>query len=146
MRYLHTMVRVSNVEDSLDFYCNKMGMTEVRRMDHEGGRFTLIFLAGSEDVEAGKEVKAPLLELTHNWDPEEYDGGRNFGHLAYEVDNIYEFCAKLQEQGVTINRPPRDGRMAFVRSPDNISFELLQKGEALEIKEPWASMPNVGEW
>lgn len=146
MRYLHTMVRVSNVEDSLDFYCNKMGMIEVRRMDHEGGRFTLIFLAASEDVEAGKEVKAPLLELTHNWDPEEYDGGRNFGHLAYEVDDIYEFCAKLQEQGVTINRPPRDGRMAFVRSPDNISFELLQKGEALEIKEPWASMPNVGEW
>lgn len=146
MRYLHTMVRVSDVEASLDFYCNKMGMTEVRRMDHEGGRFTLIFLAASEDVEAGNEVKAPLLELTHNWDPEEYDGGRNFGHLAYEVDNIYEFCAKLQELGVTINRPPRDGRMAFVRSPDNISFELLQKGEALEIKEPWASMPNVGEW
>lgn len=146
MRYLHTMVRVANIEDSLDFYCNKMGMTEVRRMDHEGGRFTLIFLAASEDVDSGKEVKAPLLELTYNWDPEEYGGGRNFGHLAYEVDNIYEFCAKLQEQGVTINRPPRDGRMAFVRSPDNISFELLQKGEALEIKEPWASMPNVGEW
>ncbi|MCV0429433.1 MAG: VOC family protein, partial [Roseibium sp.] len=110
------------------------------------GRFTLIFLAGSDDLEAGKASMAPLLELTYNWDPEEYDGGRNFGHLAYEVDDIYEFCENLQKKGVTINRPPRDGRMAFVRSPDNISFELLQKGEALEIKEPWASMPNVGEW
>ncbi|WP_417668819.1 VOC family protein [Roseibium sp.] len=146
MRYLHTMVRVTNVEESLDFYCNKMGMTEVRRMDHEAGRFTLIFLAASEDVESGKANSAPLLELTYNWDPEEYDSGRNFGHLAYEVDNIYEFCAQLQDKGVTINRPPRDGRMAFVRSPDNISFELLQKGKALEIAEPWASMPNTGEW
>jgi len=146
MRYLHTMVRVTSIEDSLDFYCNKMGMTEVRRYENEKGRFTLIFLAGSEDVEAGKANAAPLLELTYNWDPEEYSGGRNFGHLAYEVDNIYEFCENLQKKGVTINRPPRDGRMAFVRSPDNISFELLQKGEALEIKEPWASMPNTGEW
>jgi len=146
MRYLHTMVRVRDIDESLDFYCNKMGMTEVRRMDHEAGRFTLIFLAASEDVESGTEVKAPLLELTYNWDPEEYSGGRNFGHLAYEVDNIYEYCASLQEKGVTINRPPRDGRMAFIRSPDNISFELLQKGEALEIAEPWASMPNTGEW
>ncbi|MCK7612007.1 VOC family protein [Roseibium sediminicola] len=146
MRYLHTMVRVTSIEDSLDFYCNKMGMTEVRRYENEKGRFTLIFLAGSEDVEAGKANAAPLLELTYNWDPEEYSGGRNFGHLAYEVDNIYEFCENLQKKGVTINRPPRDGRMAFVRSPDNISFELLQKGEALEIKDPWASMPNTGEW
>ena len=146
MRYLHTMVRVTNIEDSLDFYCNKMGMTVVRRYENEKGRFTLIFLAGSDDVEAGKANAAPLLELTYNWDPETYTGGRNFGHLAYEVDNIYEFCENLQNKGVTINRPPRDGRMAFVRSPDNISFELLQKGEALEIKEPWASMPNTGEW
>lgn len=146
MRYLHTMVRVTNIEDSLDFYCNKMGMTEVRRYENEKGRFTLIFLAGSDDVEAGKANAAPLLELTYNWDPETYTGGRNFGHLAYEVDNIYEFCENLQNKGVTINRPPRDGRMAFVRSPDNISFELLQKGEALEIKEPWSSMPNTGEW
>jgi lactoylglutathione lyase len=146
MRYLHTMVRVTSIEDSLDFYCNKMGMKEVRRYENEKGRFTLIFLAASEDVESGKANAAPLLELTYNWDPEDYSGGRNFGHLAYEVDNIYEFCASLQSKGVTINRPPRDGRMAFVRSPDNISFELLQKGEALEIKEPWASMPNTGEW
>jgi lactoylglutathione lyase len=146
MRYLHTMVRVTSIEDSLDFYCNKMGMTEVRRTESEKGRFTLIFLAASEDVASGKDVAAPLLELTYNWDPEEYSGGRNFGHLAYEVDNIYEYCESLQNKGVTINRPPRDGRMAFIRSPDNISFELLQKGEALEIKEPWASMPNTGEW
>ncbi|MEP2438346.1 MAG: VOC family protein, partial [Roseibium sp.] len=117
MRYLHTMVRVTDVDASLDFYCNKMGMIETRRIENEGGRFTLIFLAGSEDVESGKAVSAPLLELTYNWDPEEYSGGRNFGHLAYEVDNIYEFCAHLQNNGVTINRPPRDGRMAFVRSP-----------------------------
>jgi len=146
MRYLHTMVRVTSIEDSLDFYCNKMGMTEVRRIDNEKGRFTLIFLAASDDVEAGKSRAAPLLELTYNWDPEEYSGGRNFGHLAFEVDDIYAFCENLQNNGVTINRPPREGRMAFVRSPDNISFELLQKGEALEIKEPWASMPNTGEW
>lgn len=146
MRYLHTMVRVTSIEDSLDFYCNKMGMTEVRRTESEKGRFTLIFLAASEDVAAGKADSAPLLELTYNWDPETYSGGRNFGHLAYEVDDIYEYCENLQSKGVTINRPPREGRMAFVRSPDNISFELLQKGEALEIKEPWASMPNVGEW
>jgi len=146
MRYLHTMVRVTSIEDSLDFYCNKMGMTEVRRTESEKGRFTLIFLAASKDIASGKDVAAPLLELTYNWDPEEYSGGRNFGHLAYEVDNIYDYCESLQKKGVTINRPPRDGRMAFIRSPDNISFELLQKGEALEIKEPWASMPNTGEW
>lgn len=146
MRYLHTMVRVSNLEESLDFYCNKMGMTEIRRYDNDKGRFTLVFLASSDDVEAGKVSAAPVLELTYNWDPEDYSGGRNFGHLAYEVDNIYDFCQALQSKGVTINRPPRDGRMAFVRSPDNISFELLQKGKALEIKEPWASMQNTGEW
>ena len=146
MRYLHTMVRVTNIEDSLDFYCNKMGMTEVRRYENEKGRFTLIFLAGSDDVEAGKANAAPLLELTYNWDPETYTGGRNFGHLAYEVDNIYEFCENLQNKGVTINRPPRDGRMAFVRSPDGISIELLQKGDALEPEEPWASMESTGKW
>ena len=146
MRYLHTMVRVSDVDASLDFYCNKMGMTETRRIESEQGRFTLIFLAGSEDVASGNETASPLLELTYNWDPEEYTGGRNFGHLAFEVDDIYAFCDSLQKNGVTINRPPRDGRMAFVRSPDNISIELLQKGEALEIKEPWASMGNTGEW
>ncbi|MEP3047396.1 MAG: VOC family protein [Roseibium sp.] len=146
MRYLHTMVRVTNLDESLDYYCNKMGMIEVRRHENEKGRFTLVFLAGSNDVEAGKSSSAPFLELTYNWDPEEYTGGRNFGHLAYEVDNIYEYCENLQSKGITINRPPREGRMAFVRSPDNISFELLQKGEALEIKEPWASMPNIGEW
>ena len=146
MRYLHTMVRVSDVDASLDFYCNKMGMTETRRIESEQGRFTLIFLAGSEDIASGKETASPLLELTYNWDPEEYTGGRNFGHLAFEVDDIYAFCDSLQKNGVTINRPPRDGRMAFVRSPDNISIELLQKGEALEIKEPWASMGNTGEW
>ncbi|WP_306146093.1 lactoylglutathione lyase [Roseibium sp. MMSF_3412] len=146
MRYLHTMVRVTDIEESLDFYCNKMGMTEIRRHESEQGRFTLIFLAGGDDIEAAKANKAPLLELTYNWDPEEYGGGRNFGHLAFEVDDIYAFCENLQSKGVTINRPPRDGHMAFVRSPDNISFELLQKGEALEKKEPWASMPNTGEW
>lgn len=146
MRYLHTMVRVTNLDESLDFYCNKMGMTEVRRIENEGGRFTLVFLAASEDIEAGKAHAAPLLELTYNWDPETYTGGRNFGHLAYEVDNVYEYCASLQEKGIIINRPPRDGRMAFVRSPDNISFEILQKGNALEPAEPWVSMPNTGEW
>ncbi|MCC0043039.1 MAG: VOC family protein [Brucellaceae bacterium] len=146
MRYLHTMVRVTDIDQSLDFYCNKMGMVETRRIENEGGRFTLIFLAASEDVEAGKASAAPLLELTFNWDPEEYSGGRNFGHLAYEVDDIYETCQKLMDAGVTINRPPRDGRMAFVRSPDNISFELLQKGAAREKAEPWASMGNTGVW
>ncbi len=146
MRYLHTMVRVRNIEESLDFYCNKMGMEEVRRVDHEGGRFTLIFLAAGEDKESGVTSKAPLLELTYNWDPEEYDGGRNFGHLAYEVDDIYATCQKLMDNGVTINRPPRDGRMAFVKSPDGISFELLQKGESQAKQEPWASMENTGSW
>lgn len=146
MQYLHTMVRVSDVDRSLDFYCGKLGMQEVRRYESEAGRFTLIFLAAPNDVDLAAERKAPLLELTHNWDPEDYDSGRNFGHLAFQVDDIYETCERLQAGGVTINRPPRDGRMAFVRSPDSISIELLQAGEALEIKEPWASMDNSGEW
>ena len=139
MRYLHTMVRVSNLEDSLDFYCNKLGLKQVRRVDHEAGRFTLVFVAapGQEDC---------AIELTHNWDPEQYAGGRNFGHVAYEVDDIYAFCQRLRDAGVTINRPPRDGMMAFIRSPDNISIELLQKGDALPKAEPWASMPNTGAW
>ena len=146
MRYLHTMVRVKDVDQSLDFYCRKLGMEEVRRMDSKEGRFTLIFLAASDDKEEAKASKAPLVELTYNWDPEDYDGGRNFGHLAYEVDDIYATCQKLMDEGVTINRPPRDGRMAFVKSPDNISFELLQKGDAKEPAEPWKSMENTGSW
>jgi len=146
MRYLHTMVRVTDVDRSLDFYCNKLGMSEVRRVDSEAGRYTLIFLAAPEDQETGKAKRAPLLELTYNWDPEVYGEGRNFGHLAFEVDNIYETCASLQKAGVTINRPPKEGRMAFIRSPDNISIELLQKGESLPVQEPWKSMPNTGKW
>ncbi|MEM0926943.1 MAG: VOC family protein [Planctomycetota bacterium] len=146
MRYLHTMVRIRNIEESLDFYCNKLGMEEVGRVDHEAGRFTLIFLAGREDKTSGVERRAPLLELTYNWDPEAYDEGRNFGHLAYEVDDIYETCQRLMDAGVTINRPPRDGRMAFIRSPDNISLELLQKGESKAKAEPWSSMENTGHW
>lgn len=146
MRYLHTMVRVKDIDESLDFYCNKLGLAEVRRTESEAGRFTLIFLAAPEDKAAALENKAPLVELTYNWDPEDYQGGRNFGHLAYECDNIYELCESLQNAGVTINRPPRDGRMAFIRSPDGISIEILQKGEALPKKEPWASMENTGSW
>lgn len=146
MQYLHTMVRVANVEESLDFYCNKLGLVEVERNDYPQGRFSLIFLAAPDDVEAAKEKRAPLVELTHNWDPEEYDGGRNFGHLAYRVDDIYATCQRLMDNGVAINRPPRDGRMAFVRSPDGISIELLQRGDALPKKEPWASMENTGSW
>ena len=146
MRYLHTMVRVTDIDRSLDFYCAKLGMKEVRRTESEQGRFTLIFLAASEDEAAGREVKAPLVELTYNWDPEDYQGGRNFGHLAYEVDDIYATCQSLMDGGVTINRPPREGRMAFIRSPDGISIELLQKGDALPKAEPWASMPNTGSW
>jgi lactoylglutathione lyase len=140
MKYLHTMVRVTNLEQSLDFYCNKLGLTEIRRYDVEKGRFTLVFLAAP-----GDEDRA-MVELTYNWDPDEYGIGRAFGHLAYEVDDIYALCDRLMKSGVTINRPPRDGRMAFVRSPDNISIELLQKGAALPQAEPWASMPNTGEW
>ena len=146
MRYLHTMVRVTNVEESLDFYCNKLGLKQVRRVDNEKGRFSLIFLAAPEDEAAATQSRAPLVELTYNWDPETYTGGRNFGHLAYQVDDIYETCDRLMKAGVTINRPPREGRMAFVRSPDNISIELLQKGDALPVQEPWASMPNTGVW
>lgn len=139
MKYLHTMVRVSDLEASLDFYCNKLGLKEVERYDYPEGRFTLVMLAAPGD-------EAAQIELTYNYDPETLAGGRNFGHLAYRVDDIYEICQRLMDQGVTINRPPRDGHMAFVRSPDNISIELLQKGEALPPKEPWASMANTGEW
>ena len=146
MRYLHTMVRVSDEKASLDFYCNKLGMVEIRRYDSEAGRFTNIFLAAPGDADTAAETKAPVLELTYNWDPEDYTGGRNFGHLAFETDDIYALCQQLQDGGVTINRPPRDGRMAFVRSPDGISVELLQKGEALGKAEPWASMENTGGW
>lgn len=146
MRYLHTMVRVRDIDESLDFYCNKMGMVETRRKEFEQGRFTLIFLAGSKDKANAEANNAPELELTYNWDPEEYDKGRNFGHLAFKVDNIYETCQRLMDAGVTINRPPRDGRMAFVKSPDEISIELLQEGDSLEAAEPWASMENTGDW
>ena len=139
MKYLHTMMRVNNLDTSLDFYCNKLGLQELRRYDSEQGRFTLVFLAAPGDQDA-------QVELTHNWDPEEYTEGRNFGHLAYQVDDIYALCQKLMDEGVTICRPPRDGHMAFVRSPDNISIELLQRGEALAPQEPWTSMANVGHW
>ena len=146
MNYLHTMVRVSDLDASLHFYCELLGLIEISRYDSEGGRFTNIFLAAPGDVERAKTDKAPVIELTYNWDPEEYDGGRNFGHLAYRVDNIYELCQSLMDSGVVINRPPRDGRMAFVRSPDGISIELLQEGSALPPAEPWLSMPNTGDW
>ena len=146
VQYLHTMVRVSDLDKSLDFYCNKLGLEEVRRVDNEKGRFTLVFLAAPEDVARAEKDKAPLVELTFNWDPEDYKGGRNFGHLAYRVDDIYALCERLMKAGVTINRPPRDGNMAFVRSPDGISIELLQKGDAKPAAEPWASMPNTGAW
>lgn len=139
MKYLHTMVRVTDIDASLDFYCDKLGLEELRRIDNEAGRFTLVFLAAPGDSEA-------QVELTHNWDPEALEGGRNFGHLAYHVPDIYATCQRLKDGGVTINRPPRDGHMAFVRSPDNISVELLQEGAPLPKAEPWASMPNVGEW
>ena len=146
MRYLHTMVRVANIDQSLDFYCNKLGMQEVRRRVDEAGRYTLVFLTAPHDKSQSAAANAPLLELTYNWDPESYGEGRNFGHLAFEVDDIYALCDRLMKAGVTINRPPRDGRMAFVRSPDNISIELLQKGQAKPKQEPWASMPNTGKW
>ena len=146
MEYLHTMVRVSNLEQSLDFFCNKFGLVEVRRTENEKGRFTLVFLAAPGDVEKARDTKAPLLELTYNWDEHEYAGGRNFGHLAYRVDDIYETCRRLMDAGVTINRPPRDGYMAFVKTPDNVSIELLQRGEPKPVQEPWASMPNTGTW
>lgn len=146
MRYLHTMIRVNNLEKSLEFYCDKLGLTEVKRFESEEGRFTLVYLAAPLDKDNAETTEAPTLELTFNWDTEEYDGGRNFGHLAYEVDNIYEYCQKLINAGVTISRPPRDGHMAFIRSPDNISIELLQKGAPLEKIEPWVSMENTGVW
>lgn len=146
MQYLHTMVRVGNIEDSLDFYCNKLGLVEITRKENSEGKYTLIFLAAPEDEANARANKAPMIELTYNWEPEDYTSGRNFGHLAYQVDDIYDLCEKLMESGITINRPPRDGNMAFIRSPDGISIELLQKGEPLEAKEPWASMENTGAW
>ena len=146
MRYLHTMVRVENLDAALDFWVNKLGLEEVRRIDNEKGKFTLVFLAARDDSGRSREERAPEVELTYNWDPETYDGGRNFGHLAYEVDDIYATCEKLQKAGVTINRPPRDGNMAFVRSPENISIELLQRGPAKPAAEPWKSMSNTGVW
>ena len=146
MNYLHTMIRVSDLDQSLDFFCNKLRLEEINRYDNEKGRFTLVFLAAEGDLDHAKNDKSPLLELTYNWDPENYNGGRNFGHLAYRVDNIYELCQSLMDQGVTINRPPRDGHMAFIKSPDGISIELLQKGNALPPTEPWLSMPNTGSW
>lgn len=146
MRYLHTMVRVSNLEESLVFYCDKLGLMEVSRMYSEAGRFTLVYLAAPDDEIDAKRYQTPLLELTYNWESEDYTGGRNFGHLAFEVNNIYAVCQRLMDMGVVINRPPRDGRMAFLRSPDQISIELLQKGDALVPKEPWLSMSNTGVW
>jgi lactoylglutathione lyase len=146
VEYLHTMVRVTDLDASLAFYCGKLGLVEVRRVENEAGRFTLVFLSAPGDVELAAKSNAPLVELTYNWDPEVYTGGRNFGHLAYRVDDIYETCGKLMKAGVTINRPPRDGRMAFIRSPDNISIELLQKGDAKPPQEPWKSMGNTGVW
>ena len=141
MKYLHTMVRVTNIQESLDFYCNKLGLKEVRRRESEKGRFTLIFLAAENSDE-----KTGLIELTYNWDPEKYTGGRKFGHLAYSVKNIYETCKMLMDKGVIINRPPRDGHMAFIRSPDGISIEIIQEGDSLPLKEPWKSMENSGTW
>lgn len=146
MQYLHTMVRITDIDQSLDFYCHKLGLKEVRRHESEKGRFTLIFLTAPGDELRAQEDKAPLLELTYNWDPEKYRGGRNFGHLAYRVDNIYDTCQHLRDSGIIINRPPRDGRMAFIKSPDGISIELLQKGDALKPQEPWLSMDNTGSW
>jgi lactoylglutathione lyase len=146
MQYLHTMLRVTNLEESLDFFCNKLGLVEVRRKDSEKGRFTLVFLAAPGDLPEAESTSAPLVELTYNWDPETYSGGRTFGHLAYRVDDIYALCQRLSDAGVTINRPPRDGYMAFVRSPDDASIELLQKGDAKRPQEPWASMENTGVW
>ena len=141
MKYLHTMIRIKNIDESLNFYCKLLGLKEIKRRESEKGRFTLIFLAAENSTE-----DSGLLELTYNWDPEEYKGGRNFGHLAYRVKNIYETCDHLMKNGITINRPPRDGHMAFIKSPDNISIEILQEGDPLEIKEPWSSMRNIGNW
>ena len=146
MQYLHTMVRVKDLDASLHFYCNLLGLEEISRKDSEKGRFTLVFLAAPDDRQRALDDRAPMVELTYNWDPEDYDGGRNFGHLAYRVDDLYALCDKLQAGGVTIKRPPRDGHMAFVRSPDNISIELLQKGDALPPQAPWQDMENTGSW
>lgn len=146
MRYIHTMIRVRDLDESLDFFCNKLGLSESNRIVSETGRFTLVYLHAPKDHDQVTNSNAPLLELTYNWDAEDYQGGRNFGHLAYEVDNIYETCRKLMDSGITINRPPRDGRMAFIRSPDKISIEFLQKGEPLALAEPWLSMENTGTW
>ena len=146
MRYLHTMIRASDLDKTLEFFVRDLGLVEVRRYNSEQGRFTLVFLAAPGDVDHAEVAQSPLVEITHNWDPEDYDGGRNFGHLAYRVDDIYDTCEKLQNAGVVINRPPRDGRMAFVRSPDGISIELLQDGDALPAQEPWASIENKGTW
>lgn len=146
MRYLHTMVRVRDLDESLDFYCNKLGLIETKRKEVEAGRFTLVFLTAAKDADRTKADASPELELTYNWDSEDYDFGRNFGHLAYKVDNIYETCQRLMDAGITINRPPRCGNMAFIKSPDNISIELLQEGDPLPAAEPWASMENTGSW
>jgi len=146
MKYLHTMVRARDLDETLGFYCDTLGLVQVKRHDSEAGRFSLVFLAAADDVEQAKQGNSPLLEITWNWDPQEYDGGRNFGHLAYQVENIYQICQRLHDKGVTINRPPRDGHMAFIRSPDGISIELLQAGEALAPQEPWQSMENTGTW
>ncbi|MEC8158254.1 MAG: VOC family protein [Pseudomonadota bacterium] len=146
MRYLHTMIRASDLDKTLEFFVGHLGLVEVRRYDSEQGRFTLVFLAAPGDVDHAEATQSPLVEITYNWDPEDYDGGRNFGHLAYRVDDIYETCQKLRDAGVVINRPPRDGRMAFVKSPDGISIELLQDGGALPAQEPWVSMENKGTW
>jgi lactoylglutathione lyase len=146
LQYLHTMVRVADLDRALEFYCGALGLEEVSRFDNPAGRFTLVFLAAPDDVEAAKAKRAPTVELTYNWDPENYTGGRNFGHLAYQVDDIYQTCQRLMDAGVTINRPPRDGHMAFVRSPDGVSVELLQKDGSLPPAEPWSSMQNVGAW
>jgi lactoylglutathione lyase len=146
MKYLHTMVRARDLDESLNFYCDQLGLVEVNRYDSEAGRFTLVFLAAPDDVERAQQGSSPLVEITWNWDTEKYDGGRNFGHLAYAVDNIYDACQRMMDKGVVINRPPRDGHMAFVRSPDGISIELLQAGESLPPQEPWASMENTGSW
>ena len=146
MQYLHTMVRVADLDKALDFYCTKFGLVETRRIENDKGRFTLVFLAAPDDMKTAETERAPLIELTYNWDEHDYQGGRNFGHLAYRVEDIYEICERLQKHGVTINRPPRDGYMAFIRSPDGISIELLQKGEPLPAREPWATMANTGTW
>tara|TARA_B100001769_G_C21978765_1_gene526307 strand:+ start:269 stop:709 length:441 start_codon:yes stop_codon:yes gene_type:complete len=146
MKYLHTMIRINNIEESLDFFCNKLGLVETRRKEVPEGKFTLIFLAANEDETNAKNTKSPEIELTYNWDYEEFGKGRNFGHLAFSVKNIYNTCENLMNKGVTINRPPRDGRMAFIKSPNEISIEILQQGDSLEIKEPWKSMPNTGSW